>query len=222
MRAKHRICRVFHIRIRIVFTIFHNLTLIMTRFVTTERKRHSSASFRKCRKFCTIPRHRCDRTNSLDGTHFTVIRLLSKGSVHLSDIAHNSSDLFHRHFHPKLIHRFQQTAFRLTQSLTHRPVCRLAEIPPFGMFEMCPSGDQRKFDIRDRRPSQHTGKFFFSQMCKNQSLPVQIQFVLAAFCHKLKAAAPWKRFHFKMHFRIMAQWFKMSHSNHRIFDGFPI
>ena len=84
------------------------------------------------------------------------------------------------------------------------------------------SGHQSNPHIGDLRSGQHAPVLLFFQMRQNQSLPIQIQFIRAAVCGKLQAAARLPRFQKKMHLRIVTQRFKMPYSLHRRSNRFLI
>ena len=100
-----------------------------------------------------------------------------------------------RQFQPEAVIRFQQNTFCFLQSLAHRSVSCLPEIPAFGMLLMCFSRNQCDAHIRDRRSRQYASVNLFLQMCQDQTLPVAIQHILAADIIEDKSAAGLQRFH---------------------------
>ena len=64
--------------------------------------------------------------------------------------------------------------------------------------------------------------FFFFQMGKNQSLPVTCEYILTAGGKKLTTTARFTRLYQQVDFCIMTEWFKMSHTFHRLSNCFLI
>ena len=143
-------------------------------------------------------------------------------AVHPLDVRHGPADQAGRDLQPEIIPGLQQHAVRLHQSLPHRPVGSLPEIPALRVLQMGTAGKQSDLHIRDRRSRQHAGMLPFLQMGQNQPLPVPVQFVLAAGGSHRQPAARLSRLQQKMHLRIMPQRFKMAHALHGIRNGFLV
>ena len=58
----------------------------------------------------------------------------------------------------------------------------------------------------------------FHNMCCDQPLPVEVEHILTARARHLDSAARFARLQQQMHFRIVAQRLKMSHTLHRLCD----
>ena len=71
--------------------------------------------------------------------------------LHPLQIEQRTAQLTGGQLHAELIDRLQQLAGCPAQTLTQRPKRGLAEVAAFGMFDVRFPGDQRDFDIGDRR-----------------------------------------------------------------------
>ena len=130
--------------------------------------------------------------------------------------------LFGRHRQGKAAPRLQQDALRHAQSLPHRPVGRLPEIPALGVLLVGPSGDQRDLHIGDRGAGQYSLVGLFGQMGQDQPLPVQVQLIGGAVAFKSQPAAAGQRFHQQMHLGVVTQRLIVANALHRGGDGLLI
>ena len=167
-------CRILDIALRIITNLFDHCLCVPARFIAAERTGQMSLSSCIGIHFHLIIPHTCNRCISLDRRHLSFCLRCTGLPIHPLNICKCPSDHSRWNFQLKIIIRFQQHTFGLHQSLAHRTVGCLPEIPAFGMFQMCPSCRQCDLHIRDHRTCQHTPVFFFQKMGKDQTLPVLV------------------------------------------------
>ena len=115
------------------------------------------------------------------------------------------AQLFGRHRQGKAAPRLQKDTLRHAQSLPHRPVGRLPEIPALGVLLVGPSSDQRDLHIGDRGAGQYSLVGLFGQMGQDQPLPVQVQLIGGAVAFKSQPAAAGQRLHQQVHLGVVTQ-----------------
>ena len=222
MGAEYGIRRIFRIRLGIVADGFYHFLGIVAGLIPFQRIKQLSRTFCIGCHLSRIAAHTGRRHSACEHPGISPGLRRLKASAHFLDIGHRPSDHLSGHFQTKGVHRLQQDALRLSQSLAHRPVSGLSKITALGMLLMRFSRCQSDLDIRDRRTGQHAQMFLFFQMRQDQPLPVSIQHIFTAGSRDLYPAARRSRFQDQVHFRIMAQRLKMSHAFYSIGNGFFI
>ena len=182
--TKNRSCRIFQISFRIISRRFYDLLTVVTRFIAFQYKGQMPPSSGIGCDFSLIVPHLRHRSGSRKKSICSLNIRSGKSSAHPLDIGHSPANRILRHLQGIFINRLQKDTFCLSQSLAHRPVGGLAEISPFRMFQVGPSGDQSDLHVCNFRPRKDTQVMFLLQMGKDQSLPVSVQNILAAVCGK--------------------------------------
>ena len=120
-----------------------------------------------------------------------------KAAAQLLHIRHGPAHVVGGQRQPKVVPRLQQHSLsprrRRAQTLPHRPVGRLPEIPALGVFQVRPPRHQRDGHIGQRCAQQHAGMGALRKMGQNQPLPVLRQRVRRTVRRQLHAAAPGRR-----------------------------
>ncbi len=220
MSTKDGACRIFQIPLRIVSNVLDHLFRVVAGQISFQAARQSSPALRIGGQLGLIIPHIHNRNRALQDCRVPVLLRRAEGSMHPLEIRQGTSHRILRHLQPVFVIGLQQNALRFFQSLPHRPVSGLTEIPALRLLQMGPSGRQCDPQIRDGRTGQHARMLLFFQMGQDQPLPVPIQHILAADRCELQAAPRLSRFQQQMNLRIVPQRFKMSHAFHRIRDCF--
>ena len=90
------------------------------------------------------------------------------------------------------------------------------------MFDICASAKQRDRYIGQLGSCQNAAECFLPQKRKDLILPVLIEGAVRSFVLHCNTAPRFGRLQQDMHFRVMAEGFKMSYALHRLPDCFPV
>ena len=106
--------------------------------------------------------------------------------------------------------------------MTDGPVCGLAEVAAFGVFQMRAASHQGHLDIGERRADKHAEMLTLGQMGQNQPLPVAIQIVFRQGRGHRDSTARLPRLQQNMSFGIMTERLKMTRTFDRRGDGLAV
>ena len=98
--------------------------------------------------------------------------------------------------------------------MSHRAICRLAEVAALGVLEVRSSGEQGDLHVRDLRANKDAAVPLLLQVCHDQALPVDCQHIGSAAVLKYKAAPRHTGLQQQMHLRIVAQRLKVPDAFH--------
>ena len=146
------------------------------------------------------------------------LRRIQPGA-HLLEIRHGPAHLGPGQLQPEVVPGLQQNTLRLHQSLAHRPVGGLAEVPALRVLHVGPARHQGDLHVRDGGSGQHPQVLLLCQVGQHQPLPAPLQLILRAGGGKHQAAAPLPRLQQQVDLRVMAQGLKVADALHRGGDG---
>ena len=194
-------------------SLSQNLFGVVARLIAVYIHLKPACTSGKCCEFTVILSHGIYRGMSRDDCRLTGYLLTVHSSAHLHYVCKNPSGILLWYLYFKCIHRFQQDTFRHHKALSHRPVCRLSEISTLSVLLMCATRSDAYLHIRDWRSRKHSPELTLLKMGEYQSLPVLIQYILAANAVKAHSTAIFHRFKQQMYLCVVPERFKMSYTH---------
>ena len=135
---------------------------------------------------------------------------LPERCLHLLQVSHRSAHIFLRQFQAEIVGGLEQDGRCHHKTLAHSPVGGLAEIAALCVLGVSAAADDTDLHIRDLGTGQNTLVAPLFQMRQDQALPVEGKVVDGALTLKDQTASRLTGFQKQMHFRIVAQRFKVT------------
>ena len=205
VRAEDGAGRVFEVALGVVADPLHDLALVVAGPVASDRAAQAAAALRVGRHLALVSaqlRHRGQ-------TRQQRVRLPRHGRVQLGlhplQIGHGPAHRLLRQLQPELIPRLEQHALRLFESLPHRAVGRLPEVPALRVLLVRPARQDRDAQVGHGRARQHAPVHLLHQVRENEPLPAPRERVLAADRVEDQAAARLAGLQQQVHLGVVAQ-----------------
>ena len=147
--AEHRVRRVLHVALRIVADGGDHRLRLRARLVAVASQAQPPPPPGVGHQLLHIAVHGRHRGGAAQQRQLPRLLRRFKFSVHGPHIVDGPADLLLRHCHLKAVPGLQQPALRLHQSLAHRPVGGLAEVPALRVLVVGLACGQADFYIRD-------------------------------------------------------------------------
>ena len=222
VRTEYGTAGIIRIRVAVVANGGDYLVVIVTRRVTLERALQPSLSARILNHLTLIVAHGGYRCRTGDNGAVLCGFGRIEVAVHTLNIGHRSSDALNGHLERELKYRLEDNALCRAQTITDCAVGCLTEISALGMLGVSLARCKNDLHIGYRRTRENTKMGFLGQMCKDKTLPVFVEAVLAALAANCNSAVAFCRLHDEVNLGVMAQRLKMSYSLNRVGDSFLI